>query len=179
MTHSYNGNCGSAAALAVATPAVQGHLRLAVPFHSRPSSTEHCMQMRAAPLSSPPCCAGVAQAPSLAGSNPAGLLPQCNYTLLSGLLKETDVEWVAEVHTGWDAAQKQWVSEQLPARLQLKHCQLRRFSVEEAHTCLSGRPLIFIGDSVTRYQVGRRAGMWGVGGPGERAGGRVAWRVGG
>ncbi|KAI7842769.1 hypothetical protein COHA_003517 [Chlorella ohadii] len=36
--------------------------------------------------------------------------------------------------------------------LQLTRCKLRRFTPEAARKCLEGRPLVMIGDSLTRYQ---------------------------
>ncbi|EFN58654.1 hypothetical protein CHLNCDRAFT_140917 [Chlorella variabilis] len=36
-------------------------------------------------------------------------------------------------------------------KLALSDCRLRRFTAEEARTCLAGRPVVFVGDSLSRY----------------------------
>ncbi len=38
------------------------------------------------------------------------------------------------------------------ARYELETCVLKRFTAEEARVCLSDRPMLFVGDSVMRYQ---------------------------
>jgi hypothetical protein len=50
----------------------------------------------------------------------------------------------------------------------LDDCRMRRLSAEQARGCLSGKRIVFLGDSVTRYQVGwegdeRVGGRGGIG----------------
>lgn len=86
--------------------------------------------------------------------------PICTAADLDGLLEDGELSWgtwEALYNTtsnssggggsrGSGAVPPPW----RPPWLQAKHCTLRRFTADAARKCLSGRPLVMIGDSVTR-----------------------------
>lgn len=81
--------------------------------------------------------------------------PACTADDLNGLLKDGELSWGTwealyneSSSSGSGAVPPPW----RPPWLQAKRCMLRRFTPETARKCLSGRPLVMIGDSVTRYQ---------------------------
>eukprot|EP00887_Chlorella_sp_A99_P000349 scaffold13.g349.t1 len=78
-------------------------------------------------------------------------LPPCNLTLLSGLLENDSFAWVGEASAVPDPARGAWETQLLDPQLRLKRCRLRRPSPEEARACLAGRPVVMMGDSLTRY----------------------------
>lgn len=74
----------------------------------------------------------------------------CNSTLLSGLFNLSQVVWEEQQRIGFSDGQ--WVRGTDQPELQLLSCKMHRFSATEARACLAQRPLILLGDSVTRYQ---------------------------
>ncbi len=71
-----------------------------------------------------------------------GELPQPEPTtpcMYNTLLQESEVRWST---TGNGTAH----------RLYIDGCPLRRYSLQDARQCLSGKRLVFVGDSLTRYQ---------------------------
>lgn len=80
--------------------------------------------------------------------------PECSAALLRGLMANDTVSWGTPPpppRTGWRRRLQRSSAPQLP-QLQLQRCVLRQFTPPEAKECLSRRPLVMIGDSVTRYQ---------------------------
>lgn len=80
--------------------------------------------------------------------------PACTADDLNGLLKDGEFSWGTwealyneSSSSGSGAVPPPW----RPPWLQAKRCTLRRFTPETARKCLSGRPLVMIGDSVTRW----------------------------
>ncbi len=85
--------------------------------------------------------------------------PACTADDLDGLLRDGELSWgtwEALVNatnssggggSGSGAVPPPW----RPPWLEAKSCTLRRFTPEMARKCLSGRPLVMIGDSVTRW----------------------------
>lgn len=95
------------------------------------------------------------------------LTPACTARDLDDLMQGDEFTWgclgapcsrssIAANGSGTAAAAQmpQW---QVP-RLQLGRCMLRHFTPEAARKCLEGRPLIMIGDSLTRWVLGGGAG---------------------
>lgn len=77
---------------------------------------------------------------------PAEELPACDLAALDGLLGPgVDLVWATPAHPNGTVAG-------LPRLEVQRRCRLRRFTAEQARACLAGRPLVFIGDSLTRYQ---------------------------
>lgn len=76
---------------------------------------------------------------------PDARTPACNLRHLDGMVQDGDFTWscggTACNTTGSRAAQP---------RLESSRCKLRRFTPVEARKCLAGRPLVMIGDSLTR-----------------------------
>jgi hypothetical protein len=69
------------------------------------------------------------------------------------VLNDSAASWHASSTAQYNAAAGEWRSEPAGAgRLSLGACQLRRFTAGEARACLAWRPLVMIGDSITRYQ---------------------------
>ncbi len=84
--------------------------------------------------------------------------PDCKASNLHGLIENGTITWgcgaascnlAAPAGNDTPAAvlQPHW---QAPS-LQLSRCKLRRFTPEAARTCLEGRPLVMVGDSLTRW----------------------------
>ena len=101
---------------------------------------------------------GVSQKPAAApapaaATPPSTAKPPCSAALLSSLLSNTSVSWVGRAAAAVDPSTPgSWQLLQPDARLRLAHCRLRRFSGPEARACLAGRPVLMLGDSLTRYQ---------------------------
>lgn len=74
----------------------------------------------------------------------------CNSTLLSGLFNLSQVVWEEQQRIAFTAGQ--WVRVTDQPELKLLSCKMHRFSSTEARACLAERPLILLGDSVTRFQ---------------------------
>lgn len=83
----------------------------------------------------------------LAGGSaaPLGTLPPCTLDLLSGQLSDGSASWTSSRS---DEGRPPFMA--MP-KLALSDCRLRRFTAEEARTCLAGRPVVFVGDSLSRY----------------------------
>ena len=94
------------------------------------------------------CCA--------CGKPPGGILPihqpqkQSGPKLICGKITgEEEGEWVEENRTGFTHLGEP-VGKLL--RYELLECKLRRISAAKAQNCLAGKRVLFIGDSVMRYQ---------------------------
>jgi hypothetical protein len=80
--------------------------------------------------------------------------PPCTLPHLDGLLPESLVTWHTNLASTLEQEQltQKWkLGHSFEARLELKHCSLRRFSANQARQCLAHRPLVFVGDSLSRY----------------------------
>ena len=78
-------------------------------------------------------------------------LPACNLTLLSGQLPSDSAVWSRlepDISSPTHADQG---PSSFSAQIALQHCTLRRLTASEVRGCLANRPLVFIGDSITRY----------------------------
>lgn len=75
-------------------------------------------------------------------------LPPCNLTLLSGLLPEGSAIWSSASASSQEDPPPSFLN---TPRLSLRHCTLRRFTAPQATACLAHRPIVFIGDSLSRY----------------------------
>lgn len=75
-------------------------------------------------------------------------LPPCNLTLLSGLLPEGSAIWSSASASSQEDPPPSFLN---TPRLSLRHCTLRRFTAHQATACLAHRPIVFIGDSLSRY----------------------------
>ena len=78
--------------------------------------------------------------------------PPCNASLVSGLQANSSVAWQVLATTQLAPNGSAWETAAARTRLELRHCALRRFTPAEARKCLAGRPLVVIGDSLSRYQ---------------------------
>jgi hypothetical protein len=72
--------------------------------------------------------------------------------LVSGLQANSSVAWQVLATTQLAPNGSAWETAAARTRLELRHCALRRFTPAEARKCLAGRPLVVIGDSLSRYQ---------------------------
>lgn len=90
---------------------------------------------------------------SFQGKQESQDLPYCTPDDLQGLLANGSVHWRSPPPPRRQAGL--WRAPALPSthpQLYLDRCSLRRFTAPEARRCLAAKPLIMIGDSVTRYQ---------------------------
>ncbi len=90
---------------------------------------------------------------------PSLLQAACTTSNLHGLVEDGEFTWgcgaaicnlAAPASNATAAAAVQHPPWQAPS-LQLTRCKLRRFTPEAARECLEGRPLVMIGDSLTRW----------------------------
>lgn len=77
---------------------------------------------------------------------------RCEAPVLVGLMPNSTVSWSVKASTGLTLNASSWTTHEVQTALDLRHCSLRRFTQAEAQQCLAGRPIVAIGDSLTRYQ---------------------------
>ena len=81
--------------------------------------------------------------------------PACTPSQLHGELNASSVFWEGQGTVSLGAGgglRAGWSPGAPPPRLQMVGCALRRFTAAEARACLAGRPLLFLGDSITRCE---------------------------
>lgn len=84
--------------------------------------------------------------------------PACTMADLDGLMEDGFFSWGSREALYGNSSSAATAASALPAaprrrppRLEVERCTLRRFTAAAARQCLAGRPLVMIGDSVTRW----------------------------